>query len=230
MSFVPFPNPTPLFPQLPGRGWSVHKRPTWASNVSVHINGREKVAARQAFPLWEFELTHEVLREQTQNIIPYQNLAGFTELEQLSELFLSCYGQYGEFYYEDLDDNSRAQQVIGVGNGLQNRFSIFRSWGSQGAFGNLLTLDLVAALNNNHPINVYINGALQNPSTYALTNFASTYAYLIFTTFVPSMHTVITMDFYYYYRCRFIEDIHDYNQFYKNLYELRSCKFRTVKA
>lgn len=224
MSYVTFPNPTPVFPSLPGRGWSVHKRPTWASNVSVHLSGKEKVASRQCFPLWEFELTHEVLREQTQNITPYQNLSGFTELEQVSELFLSCYGQYGEFYFNDPEDNQRTNQFIGTGTGLQNIFIIYRSWG----FGNLTTVEPVAALDLSFPHNVYVNGALINPANYTIT-WGTTYATIIFNTFVPSMGVGVNMDFNYFYRCRFIDDVHDYNQFYKNLWELKSCRFRTTK-
>src|SRR6266849_3738917 len=101
MPFINFPSPTPLFPSLPGRGWSMHKIPTFSTSVAIHVNGKEMRAIRQAFPLWEFDITHEVLREQTQNQVLWQNNVPFVELETISQLQLSCLGKYGEFYFED---------------------------------------------------------------------------------------------------------------------------------
>lgn len=225
MSFVNFPNPTPLFPSLPGRGWSVHKRPTWASNVAVHISGKEKIASRQAFPLWEFELTHEVLREQTQNIVPDQYRAGYTELQQVSQLFLSCYGQYGEFYFEDPEDNSRLLQDQPLpGNGTSGPYQIYRVWGQ----GSLKTFEPIAALNNSFPVDVLLNHVSLVYGTHFTITQGNNGVFINFTAPAP-LNSLITTSFYYYYRCRFTEDIQDYNQFMHNLWEYRSCRIRTVK-
>ena len=53
---------TPLtFPQLPGQGWSVHKRPSFSTRVASHVSGREVRSALYAATLYEFELTFDGL-------------------------------------------------------------------------------------------------------------------------------------------------------------------------
>ena len=49
----------PAFPALPGQGWSVHKRPTFATRLAPHVSGREVRASLYAAPLWEFEVTFD---------------------------------------------------------------------------------------------------------------------------------------------------------------------------
>jgi hypothetical protein len=95
-------------------GFSIMKKPVFASIVQSFKSGREVINAQQTAPLFEFELKYETLKDQTQNQTPYQPNAGFTALEQLSSLFLFCNGQYGRFVYEDLSDCSRTGQEIGV--------------------------------------------------------------------------------------------------------------------
>ena len=224
MSFINYPMPTPVFPTLPPLSWSVHKKPIMASRVTIGASGRENQLACAVYPRWSFILTYGTsswLRDQTQNIIPYAPLGGFTELEQLSGLFLSCLGSYGEFYYSDPDDNSRFGQLVGVGNFIQTTFPLFVSWGA-GPFtpGFVFPVGGISSLDA-----VYVNGTLVSPTIYHLD---ATNTQLIFTSIPPPSGT-ITANFHFYYRCRFLDDNLTFSQWEKNLWESKEVRFESVK-
>ena len=51
----------PSFPSLVGQGWSVHKRPIFATRVAGHVAGREVRDALYAYTLYEYELVFNAL-------------------------------------------------------------------------------------------------------------------------------------------------------------------------
>lgn len=218
MTDFTFPDPTPLFPVIPGITFSIHKRPTWATIEFVAVSGRRVSSPQQAYPLWEIELTFDFMKDQTQNIVPYTTAAGRNDFTRLSELFLACAGKYGQFYFDDFTDNSRLNQFIGIGDGSTTQFPVLRTWG----FSGLELLEPVGGVNE--VFNLYFNGNLQIfPPAYSVIGNTLTF------TEAPGIGAVITMDFSFYYLCQFLEDQHDYEQFMYNLWTLRSCKLRSVK-
>ena len=215
-----FPNPTPVFPSnIPGLTFEVHKRPTWATLEYMAISGRRTSSPQQAYPLWEFELKFDFLRDQTQNIMPYRQYAGKNEFTRISQLFLDCAGKYGQFYLDDPTDDSRMAQVIGTTDGTTQQFTMYRTWGT----GANSFVEPVGGINTIYDI--YLNGVVQSHSTYSIV--ANTNAFTF--NAPPSGGQTITADFSFYYLCQFLEDQHDYNQFMTNLWELRSLKLRSVK-
>lgn len=214
---VGFLDPTPIMPSL--NGFSVHKIPNYSSLVATSVSGRELQACQQAYPLWEFNITYEVLRDETQNEIIDPEYSALTEFQQITQLFLACSGQYGRFFFEDLVDNSRLGQILGTGDGVTTVFRFVRTWGS----GALSFEEPVGGVNNSKPINVYLNGSptVNYNIDLNLQNIEFVSA--------PANGVVITADFYFYYFCRFLEDINDFEQFYHNLWSLKSLKFRSVK-
>lgn len=228
MSFIFYPSPTPVFPVLPPLAWSVHKKPILASRVTIGATGRENQLACAAYPRWAFTLTYggnSWLREQTQNITPDPTLAGFTELEQLSSLFLACKGAYGEFYYEDPDDNSRLAQAVGFGplSVSPISFPLFYTWGT-GPFSPSLTLP-VGGINTIDTVYDGL-GHVINPSFYTLD---ATRTQLVFPSGTAGIGGNITADFHFYFRCRFLDDHMDYSQFDRNLWEVKEVRFESVK-
>ncbi len=114
----------PIFPALPGLGWSVHKKPTLSTRVASHTSGREVRAGLYAHALYEFELTFDGLDSsgvwtglQAQSL---QTLMGF---------FLTAQGQLNTFLYVDPTDNSAADETIGAGDGTTTTFTLGRSIG-----------------------------------------------------------------------------------------------------
>lgn len=224
MAFINFPSPTPIFPQLPSQAWSVHKEPSYLTDMGVAVSGRSYRLARSVTPRWEFTLTYggdAWLRDQTQNINPWSPLAGFTELEQIGGLFLGCLGSYGEFYFTDPDDNSRSNQFVGVTAGGNQLYTIYFSWGT-GPFTPPLFFPVTGIQSLDA---VYFNGVLQSPSAYSLD---SSKTILVLTSEPPDGIT-ITADFHFYFRCHFLNDMEEFNQWAKNLWESKSLKFQSVK-
>ena len=115
----------PTFPILPGQGWSVHKKPKFATIVASHGSGREVRQALFANPLWEFELTFEALASDSQSHPGLQSQS----LQAIMGLFLQCQGQFGSFYYFDPTDFSVATQPFGTGDGVTTTFQLTRTLG-----------------------------------------------------------------------------------------------------
>lgn len=221
MAYIFFPVPTPVFPALPSQAWSVHKKPILSSNVVIGATGKEVQLARAGWPRWSFILTYGWLREQTQNTIPDSSLLGFRELEQISGLFLLCQGAYGEFYYDDPDDDSRLNNLVGYGDGTNLVFPVYYTWGNgpfspplRAPVGGIKSLDAV-----------YFNGVVQSAGSYSID---STNARIVFAS-PPSATTTITADFSFYFRCRFLDDQLTFSQFARNRWEMKEIRFESVK-
>lgn len=69
------PGPYQVFPTLQGQGWSVHYRPAFTTDVAEHVSGRGSRFARVSAPIWEIELTVNLLRMDV--VQDFQALAGF---------------------------------------------------------------------------------------------------------------------------------------------------------
>jgi uncharacterized protein (TIGR02217 family) len=225
MSFINFPSPTPVFPTLPSQAWSVHKKPILSSRVTTAVSGRSNRLACAAYPRWAFTLTFggesAWLRDQTQNSVA-QAPVGFTELQQISGLFMACLGAYGEFYFTDPDDSSRSNQSVGTGDGSTTTFPLYYSWGS-----GPLTPPLTFPVTGINTIDaVYFNGVLQSASLYSLD---STKTKLVFTS-APGAGVVITADFHFYFRCRFLDDKVSFSQWAQNLWDTKEVQFESVKV
>jgi hypothetical protein len=99
----------PAFPTLPGQGWSVHKKPVFATNVASHSSGREVRTGMYRSPLWEFELTFDGLAS---DLASYPGLGG-QSLQALMGLFLQCGGQFGTFLNTDPTTTFVFQRALG---------------------------------------------------------------------------------------------------------------------
>jgi uncharacterized protein (TIGR02217 family) len=224
VGFVNFPSPTPIFPVLPPLAWSVHKKPIMASRVTTAVSGRDNQLACAVYPRWEFTLIYSGsswLRDETQNSELYDPLAGFTEFQQLSGLFLQCLGKYGEFYYLDPDDNSRAGQVVGQTNGTTSLFQLYYTWGS-GPFIPPFTAPVTGIKTLKA---VYFNNEVISPSLYEMDPTNTKIQFFS----PPGGGATITADFIFYYRCSFSDDQLDFSQWEKNLWENKETRFESVK-
>jgi hypothetical protein len=200
----------PSFPTLPGQGWTVHKRPVFATIVAPHVSGREARDALWQYPLWEFELAFDGLASDSTS---YPGL-GSQSLQSLMGLFLQCQGQLGTFLYADPTDNSVTAQAIATGDGATKVFTFQRTLG-----GFSEPVGWVTSI-----ANIYLNG-MNQASGWTLTDPNS----LTFTT-APGAGVAITASFSYAFVCRFLDDSADFEQFMQNLWTVRSLKFRSVRS
>jgi uncharacterized protein (TIGR02217 family) len=205
--------PTIVFPspaELGGTGWSVHRRPTFSTRVAAADSGREVRSPYYATPLYEFELTFDgVLSGAAMGSIPAQSM------QLLQGFFLQMAGQYGSFLFTDPDFNQMTGAVIGTGDGSSAVFALQRNVGNYS--------EVVQAANT--VTAVYLNGAPQTGGTWSVTNGNQ----ITFAT-APAKGAVVTADFTYYFVCRFLDDVHDYEEFMSQIHTLQSCKFRTVRT
>ncbi|MDF2600274.1 MAG: uncharacterized protein K0Q54_3097 [Methylobacterium brachiatum] len=198
----------PAFPVLPGQGWSVHKRPTFATRLAPHVSGREVRASLYAAPLWEFEVTFDGLASGS----AYPGL-GANSLQALLGLFLRCQGRFGTFLYTDSTDNTVTGGAIGVGDGTTLAFPALRTLG-----GFSEPVGWVTALRA-----VSINGAAVGGWSLAAPNritFAG----------APAAGAVIGADFSFAYLCRFVDDVQDFENVMAGLWKAEAVKFRSVRT
>jgi hypothetical protein len=200
----------PSFPTLPGQGWSVHKKPTFATIVASHVSGREVRDALYQNPIWQFELRFDGLGSDS---ISYPGL-GAQSLQGLMGLFLQCQGQLGTFLYIDPSDNSATNQTFATADGVTTSFTFARALG-----GFLEPVGWVTSVSQ-----VTIAGVAQG-SGWSLAAPAS----LVFAA-APASGAAIGASFAYAFECRFDDDSADFEEVMRNLWTLESLKFRSVRT
>lgn len=192
------------FPVLTGVNWNVVKTPEWTTKIQTAVSGREFRASYVTYPRWKFRLGYEVLRADATN----------QELQKLIGFFNRVRGSYDDFYYIDPFDYHVADCQFGVGNGSQTAFVVTRSYDS------IPTPVLV----NGTPT-IKADGTPVSPSSITtgiqLTtiNFASP----------PANGVVLTWTGDFHYRCRFISDLADFENFMYNLWALKKIEFISIK-
>jgi len=205
---------TLIFPALPGLAWSVTKTPTFQTRIQRAVSGRELRALDYPYPLWQFTLTFAFLRDSPG--------AGFDELRTLMGFYLSCQGAFAAFLFEDPSDCQVTDQYIATGDSSASAFQLQRTVGaklSSGGFSEPVTaLNLLSAL--------YFDGIVQTPSSYSVDPNTG------LVTFVtpPANGVSITADFTYWFRCRFVEDSYDFENFMYRLWQLKKLTFISVRT
>ena len=199
--------PPPIFPQLAGQGWSVHKRPSFSTRVAGHVSGREVRSAYYAQPLYEFELTFDALAASA----GYGGV-GASSLQTLFGFFLACQGQLGTFVYLDPSDGAVTNQAIAIGDGTTQNFSLVRTLG-----GTTETVSWVQQVTA-----VRVAGVAQTGFSVATPNTLSLAT-------APASGAAITADFTYGFLCRFLDDQEDFENVMSGLWQVASLKFRSVR-
>jgi uncharacterized protein (TIGR02217 family) len=202
-----------IFPSMPGLAWSVIKTPTFQTRIQRAVSGRELRALDYPFPLWQFTLVFDLLRDNP--------ATGYDELRTLMGFFMLCQGAYGTFLFEDPSDHQVTGQQIGIGNASTTVFQLQRAMGATLLGGGFLE-PIVAP---NVVSAVYLDGITQSPGTYSVD--AST-GLLTFDT-APGSGLIITVDCSYYFRCRFTDDSYAFENFMFQLWQLKKLTFISVR-
>lgn len=213
--------PIPIFPTLP-IGFPLKMSPVLDTIVGTTKSLREMRVAQRRFPLWDFEILFEELRDQTQNQTPYAPFAGYQQFETLVQTWLMMYGQTNVFAFDCPWDDSRSNQFIANGDGSTVSFPIVRTWG----VGSTATLQPVGIVNS--VTQVQVNGVTVPSSNYYINRNTIVFQDSGGGNHPPGNGLAITMTFSYYYLCRFVEDEQDYEEFAKNRWSVKSLKFRSV--
>lgn len=202
-----------IFPALPGLAWGVTKTPTFQTRIQRAVSGRELRALDYPYPLWQFALVYDFLRD---------NLAaGYDELRTLLGFFMLCQGAFGTFLFQDPSDCEATGQQIGVGDASTTTFQLQRTMGTALPDGGFLE-PMVAP---NIVRSIYLDGITQNGASYSV---AADTGLVTFGT-PPGSGLIITADFSYYFRCRFIDDKYDFENFMYRLWQLKKLTFISVR-
>ena len=202
-----------IFPALPGLAWSVTKTPTFQTRIQRAVSGRELRALDYPYPLWQFALVYDFLRDNPQ--------AGYDELRTLLGFFMLCQGAFGTFLFQDPSDFQVAGQQIGTGDASRTVFQLQRAMGAMlpgGGFLEPITAPNVVST-------IYLNGITQAPATYSVDPATG----LVTFDTAPGSGLIITADFTYYFRCRFIDDKYDFENFMRHLWQLKKLTFISVR-
>lgn len=214
--------PIPVFPLLPN-GFPIKLRPTMKTTVGTVKSGREMRYPQQTnAALWEIELLFEELRDQTQNAVPFSPMAGFLQYEQLVQIWLMMYGQSNLFAFDAPWDNSRSNQLIGVGDGQSYIFTVFRTWG-------ITPVELTEPVGMiNQVIQVKVGGVTVSPSNYYTARNKIYFIDKFGAIHPPGNGDNIVMTFSFYYLCQFLEDTQDFTEFSEGRWTVPSLKFRST--
>ena len=204
----------PVFPTLPGLAWSVTKAPIFQTRIQRAVSGRELRALDYPYPLWQFTLVFAFLRDNPG--------AGLDELRTLMGFYLTCQGAYGTFLFQDPSDYRVMGQYLGTGDSSLGIFQLQRTMGESllggGFVEPVVAPNLITA--------VYFDGITQSPSGYSVDRDTGL---LTFAT-PPSTGLVITADFSYWFRCRFVDDSYDFENFMYRLWQLKKLTFISVRT
>jgi len=202
-----------IFPALPGLTWSVTKTPIFQTRIQRAVSGRELRALDYPYPLWQFALVYDFLRD--------DQAAGYDELRTLLGFFMLCQGAFGTFLFRDPSDWQVTGQQIGIGDASRTGFQLQRSMGVALTGGGFI--EPVVAPNVVRAI--YLNGIVQDPSTYSIDAATG----LVTFGSPPSSGLIITVDFTYYFRCRFVDDKYDFENFMYQLWQVKKLAFISVR-
>ena len=195
------------FPTLPGQGWSVMKTPMFSTRVAPHVSGREVRVANYAHGLYAFELGFNGLDSNNRNA-GLQRLS----LQTLMAFYNSCQGQFAAFLYVDPTDNFAGNAVFGTGDGTTTAFTLCRPLSS--SFSE--PASYVTSLANATVNGVVTAATLTAPNTIT---FGS----------APAASAVLAATFNFAFKCRFLDDSLEFENFMVGLWSVKSLKFRSVR-
>ncbi len=205
----PTPPPSPgsyaTFPDIATVGWSIEITPRFSTGVASHSSGRESRVVSRAWPLFDIELTYELLRCAT----------AYEELQAIAGFFESMGGADTPFWFAPPGLSAVSGQAIGNGDGSTVTFSL---QASIGAFtGPVCGASGVAA--------VYLDGVSQSSGWTVTSGYGPTISFAA----APSAGVSITADFGVLWLCRFADDVIEFEQFLSMLFALKTLKLRTVR-
>lgn len=162
-----------IFPKLLGESWSVQKQPVWNTAVHEAASGKEVRIGLWRTPTWEFTLIYEMIRAAQRydflgavpvlSTIITSNPYIANDFAALCGFFLARKGIAESWLFDDPDDHSAIQDIIGVGDGSSVNFQAQRHLGDfSEPLRNLNGAPTIAALWQ--PNTGVANGALIVPS------------------------------------------------------------------
>lgn len=194
------------FPLFAGLEWGVSKAPQFNTRVMQSVNGRELRASYTAVPKFEIQLSYEFLRQGE----------GKSELEQIEGFFIARRGSFDSFLLALPGDSKITWSV--VGDGVADEWQITK-YGLP-----LLHVEPVGAVVEQlmYAVDDSQNMWSSEPSDLMWFQGATvTAAGKIILAAPLALGQVLQFTGTYYYRCRFAEDMQEYSNFLRHLWQAK---------
>lgn len=195
-----------VFPPLPGMTYSVEKNPINQTRIQRAASGRELRANDFAFPLWQYNMVFEVLRDRAD--------LSLNEYRTMLDFFLTARGAFGTFLLNDPDDNTVTGQGLDGGTGARTQFQLYRQFIAGGFVDRITAPNVVSAVKVN---GVDPGGWSVDPATGIVT-FVS----------APANGTAVSADFTYFFRVRFVDDSLTFEKFMERLWTVQKLSVISV--
>jgi hypothetical protein len=204
---APGPGAYALFPTLVGQGWSVTYAPRFSTRAYAHVSGREVRVASMSGPLFDIDLTFDLLRSD----------ATAQEVQQVVGFIGAHAGQGLPFLFQPPRDLSVFLAApLGTGDGLTKSFALSCQIGG--------FAQRVQALTG--APTVYLNGVALPASAYNLSILPVTVTFAV----APAGGSMLTIDFTAALLARFADDGEDLEQLMNDFWTLKTLKIETVRA
>lgn len=196
-----------IFPALDGLKPESTRTPIWKTIPRESASGRELRLALMTSPRWRYKLGYDVLRAG----------GGYDELQQVVGLFNACRGSWDNFLYRDPSDRTATLQQFGTGDGITTQFQLARNLG--GFVEPVEAVDGAAA--------IYKNAVLQGQPADCSVNAATGQVSFVI---APAVGLPLTWSGNYFWRCRFLRDEAEFEEFLQDLWKAGRIEFITVKG
>lgn len=190
-----------VFPPASGTvrlAWKNSRTPEFRTQIASAENGLESRAIKWVYPRWHWKLNYEVLGQ-----------SGHEYGDQLRPIvghFLVHKGAGDTFLFQDPEDFSMTDQVIGVGNGTTKNFQIVRTYGG--------FVEPMYEIKSGTLV-VKVNGSTTGVTqTNGLVTFIS----------APALGASITATCQFYFRVRFEQDLQEFENFTYLLHAMREVR------
>ncbi len=203
----PEPGSYAVFPALSGQGWGVVYAPRFMTRALAHVSGREVRAASMTTPLYDIELSFDVLRDG----------ADFSELQEVIGFIGTHAGRSLPFLFAPPSDLSiHSGAPLGIGDGATTSFLVSLVIGGFGQ-----TMRAMIGLPT-----VYQDGVALPSSEYSVAILPATVTFAT----PPVSGAILTLDFTAAHLARFSDDSEDLEQFMSEFWASKSLRLETVRA
>lgn len=193
------------FPQFDGLAWGCVKTPIWSTKIHKSASGYEARTSTFTYPLWKFRLNYEVLRGDKSH----------DEVNRLIGFFNQCRGAFLPFLYTDPHDNQAQDEFFSMTRDTVLEYQLMRSLGG--------FVEPVIAPSNQ--IVIYLDGIEQILGT----NYTMLAGGKIRFLEAPPNDKPITWRGSFFYKCRFLHDTTDFEEFLQDLWNAKKIEFQSVR-
>jgi hypothetical protein len=207
----------PVYPSnLPGLAFNVKWTPQFFNMPSQIASAGASIDLAYAdTPLHEFELIYEFLRDNF----------GQTEFKTMMGFFLKLGGTVGRFLFRNPDDYIATAEYIATTDGFATLYGpVTRTFGT----GDYTASESVGWVDLTAPVKIYLDGIEQGSSAAYVLQTTPGDVRIKFTA-APTIGQVITMDFNFYYYCKFMDNIASFEKFMNQIWTLPSIRIGSCR-